>query len=87
MVPIMMILSSASVANGHLADKWHDPEIVAGDRLEAWDDLTGLSLNPRGVLEARQTEFGLYRAEERLGYSLKGQGQSERLEGDKVQVD
>ena len=44
--PIMMLQSSASVANGHLADKWHDPEIVAGERLEAWDDLTGLSLNP-----------------------------------------
>ena len=55
--PIMMLQSSASVANGHLADKWHDPEIVAGERLEAWDDLTGLSLNPRGVLEARQKEL------------------------------
>ena len=48
-VPIMMLQASTSVANGHLADKWHDTEIVAGERLEAWDDLTGLSLNPRGV--------------------------------------
>ena len=56
-VPIMMLQSSATVANGHLSDKWHDPEIVAGTRLEAWDDLTGLSLNPRGVLEARQKEL------------------------------
>ena len=56
-VPIMMLQSSASVANGHLADKWHDAEIVAGERLEAWGDLTGLSLNPRGVLEARRKEL------------------------------
>ena len=55
--PIMMLQSSATVANGHLSDKWHDPEIVVGTRLEAWDDLTGLSLDPRGVLEARQKEL------------------------------
>ena len=40
-VPILMLQSSATVANGHLSDKWHDPEIVAGRRLEAWGDLTG----------------------------------------------
>ena len=86
-VPIMMLQSSASVANGHLADKWHDPEIVAGERLEAWDDLTGLSLNPRGVLEARQKELDYIKQKQVLGDSLKGQGQSERLEGDQIQVD
>ena len=51
-VPIMMLQSSATVANGYLSDKWHDPEIVEGKRLEPWD-VTGLSLDPRGVLEAR----------------------------------
>ena len=56
-VLIMMLQSSATVANGHLSDKWHDPEIVVGIRLEAWDDLTGLSFDPRGVLEARQKEL------------------------------
>ena len=56
-VPIMVLQSSTSVADGHLADEWHDTEIVAGNRLEAWDDLTGLSLNPRGVLEARRKEL------------------------------
>ena len=30
---------------------------MAGERLEAWDDLTGLSLNPRGIWEARRNEF------------------------------
>ena len=59
-VPIMMLQSIATVAKGHLSDKWHDPEIVAGTRLEAWHDLTGLSLSPRGVLEARQKGIGLY---------------------------
>ena len=53
-VPTMMLQASATVANGHLSDKWHDPEIAAGTRLEAWDDLTGLSFDLRGVLEARQ---------------------------------
>ena len=57
LVPIMALQSSATVANGHLPDKWHDPETVAGTRLEAWDDLTGLSLDPKGVLEARQKEL------------------------------
>ena len=56
-VPIMMLQSSATVANGHLSDKWHDPEIAAGRRLEAWGDLTGLSQDPKGVLEARQKEL------------------------------
>ena len=57
LVPIMALQSSATVANGHVSDKWHDPETEAGTRLEAWDDLTGLSLDPRGVLEARQKEL------------------------------
>ena len=56
-VPVMMLQPSATVANGHLSDKWHDPETEAGGRLEAWDDLTGLSLDPRGVLETRQNEL------------------------------
>ena len=47
LVPIMALQSSATVANGHLSDKWHDPEIAAGERLEAWDDLTGLPFNQR----------------------------------------
>ena len=49
-VPILMLQAGATVSNSHLADQWHDPEIAAGERLEAWGDLTGLSLNPRGVL-------------------------------------
>ena len=56
-VPILMLQAGATVSNSHLADQWHDPEIAAGERLEAWDDLTGLSLNPRGVLEARRKEL------------------------------
>ena len=57
LAPLMALQASATVANGHLSDKWHDPEIVVGTRLEAWDDLTGLSLDLRGVLEARQKEL------------------------------
>ena len=38
-------------------DQWHETEETAGSRLEAWDDLTGLSLDPTGVLAARPQEL------------------------------
>ena len=38
-------------------DQWHETEETAGSRLEAWDDLTGLSLDPKGVLAARRQEL------------------------------
>jgi len=56
-VPIMMLQANASMTNGKLADEWHDDEVPAGARMEAWDDLTGLPLDPKGVLEARQKEL------------------------------
>ena len=56
-VPILMLQAGATVSNSHLADQWHEPEIAAGERLEAWDDLAGLSLDPRGVLDARRQEL------------------------------
>ena len=56
-VPIMMLQASASVSNGHLADEWHEQEVTAGERLEAWGDLTGLPSDPKGVLEARRKEL------------------------------
>jgi len=56
-VPIMMLQANASMSNGKLADEWHDDEVPAGTRMEAWDDLTGLLLDPKGVLEARQKEL------------------------------
>ena len=46
-VPILMLQAGATVSNSHLADQWHEPEIAAGERLEAWDDLAGLSLDPK----------------------------------------
>ena len=56
-VPILMLQAGATVSNSHLADQWHETEIAAGERLEAWDDLTGLSLDPKGVLDARRQEL------------------------------
>mgnify|MGYP006061933577 CR=1 FL=1 len=56
-VPIMMLQANTSLSNGQLADEWHEQEITAGERLEAWDDLTGLPLDPKGVLEARRKEL------------------------------
>ena len=38
-VPIMMLQANTSLSNGQLADEWHEQEITAGERLEAWDDL------------------------------------------------
>ena len=38
-------------------DQWHETEETAGSSLEAWDDLTGLSLDPKGVLAARRQEL------------------------------
>ena len=49
-----MLQANTSLSNGQLADEWHEPEITAGERPEAWDDLTGLPLDPKGVLEARR---------------------------------
>ena len=55
--PIMMLQANASMSRGKLADEWHDDEVPAGARMEAWDELTGLPLYPSGVLEARQKEL------------------------------
>ena len=38
-------------------DQWHETEETTGSRLEAWDDLTGLSLDPKGVLATRKQEL------------------------------
>ena len=38
-------------------DQWHETDETAGSRLEAWDDLTGLSLDPKGALAARKQEL------------------------------
>ena len=55
--PILMLQAGTTISNNHLADQWHEEEIAAGSRLEAWDDLTGLSLDPKGVLSARRQEL------------------------------
>ena len=56
-VPIMMLQANTSLSSGKLADEWHGQEITAGERLEAWGDLTGLPLDPKGVMEARRKEL------------------------------
>ena len=56
-VPILMLQAGTTVSNSHLVDQWHETEVAAGERLEAWDDLTGLSLDPKGVLNARRQEL------------------------------
>ena len=56
-VPIMMLQANTSLSNRQLADEWHDKEVAAGERMEAWGDLTGLPLDPKGVMEARRKEL------------------------------
>ena len=55
--PILMLQAGATISNNHLVDQWHEEAVAAGSRLEAWDDLTGLSLDPKGVLSARRQEL------------------------------
>merc|ERR1712086_771926 len=45
------------MSDKHLVDQWREDEAAAGNKLEAWDDLTGLSLDPKGVLTARRQEL------------------------------
>ena len=56
-VPIMLIQESVNMRNATLADEWREDEAQAGVRMEAWDDLTGLPLDPKRVLEARKKEL------------------------------
>ena len=53
LTPILMLQAGTTISDKHLVDQWHE----AGSRLEAWDDLTGLSLDPKGVLTARRQEL------------------------------
>ena len=57
MTPILMLQAGTTISGQHLVDQWREDEETAGSRLEAWDDLTGLSLDPKGVLAARKQEF------------------------------
>ena len=54
LTPILMLWAGSTISGEHLVDQWHETEETAGSRLEAWDDLTGLSLDPKGVLAARK---------------------------------
>ena len=55
--PILMLQAGTTISNNHLVDQWHEAEVAVGDRLEAWDDLTGLSLDPKGVLSTKRQEL------------------------------
>ena len=55
--PILMLQAGTTSSNNHLVGQWHEAEVAAGDRLKAWDGLTGLLLDPKGVLNARRQEL------------------------------
>ena len=79
-VPIMMLQANTSLSNGKLADEWHEQEITAGDRLEAWGDLTGLPLDPKGVLKARRKEL-TYIEQEKVWDIASRESKLERTDG------
>ena len=54
-VPILKLQESISMSNAKFAEDLHEKEVQPGKRLEAWDDLTGLPLDPKKVLEARES--------------------------------
>ena len=54
LTPILMLRAGTTISGEHLVDQWHEDEETAGSRL---DDLTGLSLDPKGVLAARKQEL------------------------------
>ena len=56
LTPILMLRAGSTITGERLVDQWRETEETAGSRLEAWDDLTGLSLDPKGVLAARKQE-------------------------------
>ena len=55
--PILMLQAGTTISGQHLVDQWREDEETAGSRLEAWDDLTGLPLDPKGVPAARKQEL------------------------------
>ena len=57
LTPILMLRAGTAISGDHLVDQWHEKEETAGSRLEAWDDLTGLSLDQKGALAARKQEL------------------------------
>ena len=57
LTPILMLRAGSTISGERLVDQWRETEETAGSRLEAWDDLTGLSLDPKGVLAGRKQEF------------------------------
>ena len=57
LTPILMLLAGSAITGERLVDQWRETEETAGSRLEAWGDLTGLSLDPKGALAARKQEL------------------------------
>ena len=67
LTPILMLQAGTTISNNHLVDQWREEEVAAGSRLEAWDDLTGLPLDPQGVLSARRQELDYIAKKKRYG--------------------
>ena len=81
-----MLQAGTTISNNHLVDHWREEEVAAVSRLEAWDDLTGLSLDPKGVLSARRQELD-YIAEKGMGGSTKGGSEAQWVEDHQVKMD
>ena len=57
LTPILMLQAGTTISDQHLVDQWREDEETAGSRLEVRDDLTGLSLDPKGVLAGQELDY------------------------------
>ena len=85
--PILMLQAGATISNNHLVDQWHEEEVAAGSRLDAWDDLTGLSFDPKGVLNARRQELDYIAQKKGMGGSINGGSEAHCVEDHQVKMD
>ena len=86
LAPILMLRAGSTISGERLVDQWRETEEIAGSRLEAWDDLTGLSLDPKGVLAARKQALEYISQKQVLGDSTPRRGEAQRLESDQIHV-
>ena len=87
LTPILMLRAGSTISGERLVDQWRKTEETAGSRLEAWDDLTGLSLDPKGVLAARRQELEYISQKQVLGGSTPRRGEAQPLEDYQTQMD
>ena len=85
--PILMLQAGTTISNSHLGDQWREAEVAAGSKSEAWDDFTGLSLDPKGVLNARRQELDYIAQEKYMGCSAERGSEAQWVEDHQIKMD